>query len=153
MSTQKTQTAAAAVAACRSEQEETFREACALGNRHVVQQALRTGGVAVNSQNSVNGWTALHWAAARGHAAIVELLLAHNADPSVKAKDGRQPGDLAKDDATRALLPTRTSRQTSTGSPEEQLPFTPHYLAQPDLARVWATPEEFEPNLPRTGSY
>jgi hypothetical protein len=40
----------------RIEREETFREACALGNERVIQQILRTGSVSVNSQNSVNGW-------------------------------------------------------------------------------------------------
>ncbi|KAI8052285.1 hypothetical protein BDF22DRAFT_687454 [Syncephalis plumigaleata] len=143
---------AQAAAAYRTECEETFREACALGNERVVQQMLRTGGVSVNSQNNVNGWTALHWAAARGHVAIVELLLAYNADPSQQAKDGRQPGDLAKDNAIKALLPidgNGKSTETSTESAAYNLPFTPHYLEQPDLARVWATPEEFEPSLPR----
>jgi hypothetical protein len=82
----------------------------------------------------------------------VELLLAYNADSSLQAKDGRLPGDLAKDDVIKALLPVNIIKLNETTNTDAtgNLPFTPHYLEQPDLARVWATPEEFEPNLPRS---
>ncbi|KAI9593501.1 hypothetical protein BDF19DRAFT_424404 [Syncephalis fuscata] len=147
-----TELKAQAATAYRLEREETFREACALGNERVVQQMLRTGGIVVNGQNRVNGWTALHWATARGHTSIIELLLAYNADPSVAATDGRLPLDLTKDDAIKALLSTTLngSLLPSQSNTNEPLLFTPHYLEQPDLGRVWATPEEFEPALPRT---
>ncbi|RKP04840.1 hypothetical protein THASP1DRAFT_3216, partial [Thamnocephalis sphaerospora] len=132
----------------QAEREEIFREACALGNVRAVQQTLRTGGVAVNGQNRVNGWTALHWAAHRGNDQIVALLLAHGADASITTKDGRTPAQLAKADQVRRLLnetesaPEQPAADQASTAEETSLPFTPHYLAQPDLARVWASPEE-----------
>jgi len=43
-----------------------------------------------------HGGTPLHWAAARGLADIVELLLAHGGKPDIKDKDGEMPADIAK---------------------------------------------------------
>ena len=37
------------------------------------------------------GWTALHYAASRGHRSVVELLLQHKADVGAKAKNGLGP--------------------------------------------------------------
>lgn len=42
-----------------------------------------------------HGGTPLHWAAARGLADIVELLLAHGADPEKSDSDGETAGDIA----------------------------------------------------------
>jgi catechol 2,3-dioxygenase-like lactoylglutathione lyase family enzyme len=42
------------------------------------------------------GFTALHEAALRGHAALVQLLLDHGADPSARNADGQSPGDCAR---------------------------------------------------------
>ena len=46
--------------------DEDLREACALGDEGKVMDLVRKG-ADVNSSNKVNGWTALHWAAYRGH--------------------------------------------------------------------------------------
>jgi ankyrin repeat protein len=43
-----------------------------------------------------NGWTPLHLAAHHGHAAVVETLLANNADPNARAADGRTALALAE---------------------------------------------------------
>jgi hypothetical protein len=48
--------AAQAAVAYQTEREEAFREACALGNVRAVQQMLRSGTIAINGQNRVNGW-------------------------------------------------------------------------------------------------
>ena len=42
------------------------------------------------------GWTPLHQAAAHGHAALVDLLLAHGADPDARSDDARTPADMAR---------------------------------------------------------
>lgn len=42
------------------------------------------------------GWTPLHIAAHRGHAAVVEMLLANNADPTARTADGRTALALAE---------------------------------------------------------
>ena len=46
--------------------DEELREACAIGDETKVQLLIGQG-AHVNSANKVNGWTALHWAAYRGH--------------------------------------------------------------------------------------
>jgi ankyrin repeat protein len=43
-----------------------------------------------------DGWTPLHLAAHHGHAAVVEMLLANNADPNARTRDGRTALALAE---------------------------------------------------------
>lgn len=50
------------------------------------------------------GATPLHGAALQGNTDCIRLLLQLNADPRVEDEDGTTPMELAKDDATRALL-------------------------------------------------
>jgi ankyrin repeat protein len=47
--------------------------------------------------------TPLHWAAARGHQAAAELLLAHGADLAARDKSGRTPLELARAEGRQAL--------------------------------------------------
>ena len=49
--------------------DEELREACAIGDETKAQMLIGQG-ANVNSSNKVNGWTALHWAAYRGHRLI-----------------------------------------------------------------------------------
>jgi len=63
--------------------EEQLREACCIGDTETVQKMINDG-VDINSQNKMNGWTSLHWAAKRGHTSIVAALLKNNADVGVK---------------------------------------------------------------------
>jgi hypothetical protein len=46
--------------------------------------------------NSLEGWTALHFAVKRGQLAIVVALLAEGADPRIQASSGHSALDLAK---------------------------------------------------------
>ena len=62
--------------------EETLREVCCLGDLEKVK-LLVGHGVNVNSQNKVNGWTGLHWAAKRNHKHVVSYLLNNGADLSI----------------------------------------------------------------------
>jgi hypothetical protein len=82
----------------------------------------------------------------------VALLLAHGADPTLKTKDGRQPVHLAKTEQIKDTTPATSDASTSASASasSSSLPFTPHYLEQPDLSRVWATPDEMEPPVPRS---
>ena len=43
------------------------------------------------SKNKLQGWTPLHYAAARGRIAVVDTLLAHGADAKAAGKDGWTP--------------------------------------------------------------
>ena len=63
--------------------DEGFVKAAEAGDRPALEAALRAAGAAAAgrllAQRDELGRTALHWAADRGHTAIVELLLAHAA--------------------------------------------------------------------------
>ncbi|HEX3839067.1 MAG TPA: ankyrin repeat domain-containing protein [Steroidobacteraceae bacterium] len=57
-------------------------------------QLLLGAGADINAR-AVDGGTALHGAASRGRNAIVNLLVAHNADPAIKDARGRTAADVA----------------------------------------------------------
>jgi ankyrin repeat protein len=59
----------------------------------VVESLLATG-ADVNAPAG-RGWTALHFAAERGHTSVSELLLARGAHPRARTTDGHTPLDLA----------------------------------------------------------
>jgi hypothetical protein len=64
------------------------------------------------------GFTALHHAAAAGHAALVELLLAFGADAQAPTARGQRPLELARDSRTRAALqPARVARARRRAAP------------------------------------
>jgi ankyrin repeat protein len=48
-----------------------------------VVQLLAVSGANPNAQEK-DGWTALHWASHKAHIKILQTLLAHGADPSIK---------------------------------------------------------------------
>ena len=52
--------------------EESLREACCYGDMEAVQKFINQG-IPINSQNKMNGWTALHWAAKRNHIKVVKV--------------------------------------------------------------------------------
>ncbi|KAJ2163998.1 hypothetical protein IW143_006177, partial [Coemansia sp. RSA 520] len=56
------------------ERDENFREMAALGNLKAITAYIR-GGVDLDSQNKMNGWTALHWACARGNIEVAGFLI------------------------------------------------------------------------------
>ena len=51
-------------------------------------ELLLDAGANVNAQESWKGQTALMWAAAEGHAAVIPTLVAHGADPGLRSKRG-----------------------------------------------------------------
>ena len=52
--------------------EENLREACCYGDLEAIQRLIAKG-TPINSQNKMNGWTALHWAAKRNHMSVVKV--------------------------------------------------------------------------------
>lgn len=52
--------------------------------RKAVTRVLEEGGVDPNFRNPENGWTALHMAIQRGNRGLIEILLEHGADTSIK---------------------------------------------------------------------
>ncbi|WAQ96670.1 ANR40-like protein [Mya arenaria] len=61
-----------------AEKEEKLRESACIGDLDQVIKLVEHDHVNVNSQNNINGWTALHWACKRNHIDIVKYLLAHD---------------------------------------------------------------------------
>ncbi len=68
---------------------------------HMARRLLEAGASAAAVQQG--GFTPLHEAALRGHAPLVELLLAHGADPDARNADGKTPRDCARDAGHDAL--------------------------------------------------
>lgn len=129
------------------EREHTLREVAALGNLKAVIH-LAHSGVNLNSQNAMNGWTAMHWAAHRGHDLVVTALLRSGADPLIKTQKGQTALDLAANhEAVVAVLRAAVgdSVETTVG-PEPALPIVPTYMKNPDLEKTWLMPDEFSEN-------
>ncbi|KAG2214216.1 hypothetical protein INT46_010451 [Mucor plumbeus] len=129
------------------EREHTLREVAALGNIKATLH-LAHSGVNVNSQNAMNGWTALHWAAHRGHEHVVTALLRSGADPLIKTQKGQTALDLAANhEATIAVLRAAVGGKIDVSvGPEPALPIMPTYMQNPDLEKTWLLPEEFSEN-------
>jgi ankyrin repeat protein len=74
----------------------TFFEAAKAGDFAVVRRLASEHPGAVNAKDEQFGASALHWAALRGHQAIVALLIAQGADVTVKNRDGEMPLHVAE---------------------------------------------------------
>ncbi|KAG2210583.1 hypothetical protein INT47_002525 [Mucor saturninus] len=128
------------------EREHTLREVAALGNVKATIQ-LAHSGVNLNSQNAMNGWTAMHWAAHRGHTNVVTALLRSGADPLIKTQKGQTALDLAANHPeTAEILRAAVGDVEVVVGPEPALPIVPTYMQNPDLEKTWLMPEEFSEN-------
>ncbi|KAI9473946.1 MAG: hypothetical protein EXX96DRAFT_579952 [Benjaminiella poitrasii] len=129
------------------EREHTLREVAALGNIKATLH-LAHSGVNVNSQNAMNGWTPLHWAAHRGHEHVVTALLRSGADPFIKTQKGQTALDLAvqHDAVSKVLRAAMGDKADVSIGPEPSLPFVPTYMKNPDLEKTWLMPDEFSEN-------
>jgi len=123
------------------ELEEKLREAACFGDIDGVKELMK-GGVNVNSQHDINGWTALHWAAKRNHLNIVNLLCNHGAEKSVTTNKGETAASLTTEGVIRVLLMARKDGQILTNTPDSKLPskdgkplaIVPNYIRDPPLA-------------------
>lgn len=97
--------------------EEQFRESACYGDVDIMNSLLNAG-VNVNSQNKMNGWTALHWACKRGNVKCKDLLLSWGADVEIKNNDGQIPLSLE------STFPTKHSENEG---------FVPNYIQYPEL--------------------
>ena len=69
----------------------------AAGNGHVeVVRALAAAGASLDEVEITRGWTALIWAAKRGHLATVSLLLDLGANPALRDDRGLSAADWAR---------------------------------------------------------
>ncbi|XP_003382779.1 PREDICTED: ankyrin repeat domain-containing protein 40-like [Amphimedon queenslandica] len=118
-----------------ADKDEALREAVCIGNMESARKLIKMG-ASVNSQNIVNGWTALHWACKRGHKDLAEYLLSSGADPSIKSCKGETPDTVTTDKEISQLLSTGGEAAMSPGNDEAfptnpQLPIIPNYLRNP----------------------
>ncbi|KAL0279495.1 UNVERIFIED_CONTAM: hypothetical protein PYX00_001038 [Menopon gallinae] len=109
-------------------QDERLRHYSHIGDELAVLELIRDG-VDVNSQNKMNGWTALHWAAARNHKHIVKILLQSGANPSIKNNKGEVPANVTSNSDIREILGEPANGQCSL----PELPITPNYISHPAL--------------------
>ncbi|KAG0065218.1 hypothetical protein BGZ89_008500 [Linnemannia elongata] len=115
-----------------------LHEMAAIGNLKAVLHYCQSG-VNINAQNTMNGWTALHWASHRGHEPVVRALLMRGASKEVQNNKGETPGDLAKKPDICALFGKELDH--STIEKDNKPTFVPAYLAQPELSKLWSLPE------------
>jgi hypothetical protein len=71
-----------------------LHRACYRGELEQVNNVLRSGDFKINAQDHW-GMTALAWACYRGNMDLVLLLIEHGANPDIKDKGGRTPGQIA----------------------------------------------------------
>ncbi|KAI7826365.1 hypothetical protein BX661DRAFT_183863 [Kickxella alabastrina] len=128
------------------EREEDFREMAAMGNIKAVTAYLRSG-IQVDHQNKVNGWTALHWACARGHLKVADMLIRAGANLHIKNTKSQRPVDICKTDELRELFgfhmgspEMEESCRASSGIMSEQS-FVPNYMNNPDFSKAWGVPD------------
>lgn len=124
--------------------EETLREMCCLGDVEKIK-VLLDGGVNINSQNKLNGWTGLHWAAKRNHKQVACCLLHHGADPCIRTLKEELAIDLTQNEDIRQLLSNKQKDDTaeegssfiSVTSDSQEMPpkleFVPNYILNPQF--------------------
>ncbi|NXA76903.1 ANR40 protein, partial [Thryothorus ludovicianus] len=118
------------------ERQERLREAAALGDAEEVRRLVELG-VGLNSQNEVNGWTCLHWACKRNHAAVVAYLLHAGADKDILTKKGERPAQLTSKREIRKMLGVEDELPDL--KQDSDLPIIPNYLANPPFPYVYNT--------------
>lgn len=113
-----------------TDQEELLRESACVGNLEEIDNLL-TIGVDVNSKNGVNGWTALHWAAKRGHLQAVQKLIDAGAVKTIENTDGKVPADLTSNRNIRILLGAAPIEGGDNSDDKQS--FKPNYLSNPEF--------------------
>eukprot|EP00057_Strongylocentrotus_purpuratus_P034572 XP_795778.1 PREDICTED: ankyrin repeat domain-containing protein 40 [Strongylocentrotus purpuratus] len=110
--------------------EEKLRESASIGDQDGIEESLCQG-ADINSQNHMNGWTALHWATKRGHPTVIKYLLGRGADPSVSNHKGELPVQMTDNDQLKKMIGNITGNGTSVTVEKQALPITPNYLKNP----------------------
>ncbi|KAF1751585.1 hypothetical protein GCK72_018139 [Caenorhabditis remanei] len=120
-----------------------FLHICSMGDEVRVRDALLTGRVDTNYRHKSNGWTALHWAANRGHYDVALLLI--EAGYALNAEDTKQrvPYDVCPEDKDKLrtvlqpgeerenMVQNNASRRTSDASDQSSPGFVPNYVRHP----------------------
>eukprot|EP00914_Ancora_sagittata_P016027 GHVO01031994.1.p1 GENE.GHVO01031994.1~~GHVO01031994.1.p1 ORF type:complete len:268 (-),score=33.53 GHVO01031994.1:84-887(-) len=129
------------------EAEEKLREVSCIGDAEAAISLVKNG-TNINAQNNLNGWTALHWAAKRGHTSVVEALMSEGAKTTLKDNNGLSPADVAVNENIRSMLGGELNGSNpSPSAVKEDVAFTPSYLAHPPFpyASIPTAPRSMEP--------
>ncbi|KAL5017973.1 hypothetical protein ScPMuIL_003695 [Solemya velum] len=113
----------------KKESEEELRHGASNGDLEKIRKLIEEKSVDVNSRNKVNGWTALHWAAKRGHVTLVKYLLLKGADPTIASASNELAAQVTIDPEILSLL----GGSADSLSPAKTLPIVPNYLAYPEF--------------------
>ncbi|KAK0409771.1 hypothetical protein QR680_004746 [Steinernema hermaphroditum] len=109
-----------------------FLEVCSMGDANQVAAMLRGGRIDPHYSHKINGWTALHWAARRGHTDVVYQLLNAGFDPHSETADGKTALDVAHPDSDpelRALLGADECKTEAMSSgTENSAPTSPKFV-------------------------
>ncbi|EGD80428.1 hypothetical protein PTSG_11073 [Salpingoeca rosetta] len=117
----------------RVRRQDALMEAACAGDLDTVTTLLLAG-TDPNTANKVNGWTPLHWAAKRGHKAVVECLLQNGADPQRTNKDGKTPADIVHQSCAALFGVDPDEQQEKQTGPDADKPgFVPSYLKYPEF--------------------
>ncbi|CAF1177386.1 unnamed protein product [Rotaria sp. Silwood1] len=119
--------------------EELLRELACNGDLYQIQILLTNKpNLNINSQNAINGWTALHWAARRNHKQVIEYLLEHGANKDIQAHDKSTPANVCNNDSLRQILEPITSDNSISPSSTNNttLPIVPNYLRHPVFPHI-----------------
>lgn len=109
-----------------SEKEEQLRESSCTGDLDKIKQLVESKHVNINSQNKMNGWTALHWACKRNHVAVVKYLLAQGADKTIQNAEKQVAAQLTNTAEIRVILD-----YTGSTADGQTLDITPNYIQYP----------------------
>ncbi|KAB0793168.1 hypothetical protein PPYR_12788 [Photinus pyralis] len=113
--------------------EEKLREAACTGDTEALQSLIAQN-IDINSQNVVNGWTALHWACKRGNEEIARILINSGADPTVENFKGETPDAVCSSSSIFNLLNIDKPVQNNFAPNEDNnLKFVPNYVKNPPL--------------------
>ncbi|TKR57538.1 hypothetical protein L596_030788 [Steinernema carpocapsae] len=111
-----------------------FLEICSMGDATQAEAMLRSGRIDPRYKHKINGWSALHWAARRGHTDVVYLLLNAGFDPNSATAEGKTALDVAHPDSSqelRALLGSGNeeseTEEMSSGT-ENSAPESPKFI-------------------------
>merc|ERR1719210_1925490 len=122
--------------------EEQLRESACYGDVDAMTSLLQSG-VNVNSANSMNGWTALHWACKRGHVKCKNLLISWGASTETLNKKGESPLSLEpkRNSFSRSdSYCLETNVDNAVSNDKNSLGFIPNYLQYPEFNHKIETP-------------
>uniref|UniRef100_A0A8R1ENA7 ANK_REP_REGION domain-containing protein n=1 Tax=Caenorhabditis japonica TaxID=281687 RepID=A0A8R1ENA7_CAEJA len=124
-------------------QQIDFLHICSLGDVGRARDALLTGRVDINYRHKSNGWTALHWAASRGHIDVALLLIEAGYAINIVDEQNRVPYEVCpiKYEKLRQLLElgdeqddmvqNNSSRRASDVADVSSPGFVPNYVRHP----------------------